>query len=336
MLTIKKLNIDPPIILSSLSGLSDFAFRTIARRFGCPFAFYEMFDANSLIHHNHKTEHIQMKTDPSDSPIGGQIVGNDPEKLLEAALILESKGVALIDVNAGCPVPKVVNNKSGAYFLKDTALLRSALERLARRLKVSLTLKMRIGWSEADQNASEVARIAEGCGAAAIFIHGRTVAQRYSGAVSYPSIRKVKESVKIPVIGSGDIFSGRLAQKMLDDTNCDGVVVARGALGNPWIFHELTQYLKDGSVTPRPHLTETVEVMLEHLDMVVDLHGEHRGVSRIKKHIAWYLSYLENLPGKKKLKNEIFTMKTKGEIREKLSEVLRLSTNSPGREAAQE
>ncbi|PIV53746.1 MAG: tRNA dihydrouridine synthase DusB [Elusimicrobia bacterium CG_4_10_14_0_8_um_filter_37_32] len=313
MLEIGKLKIDPPVILSSLSGISDLAFRTISRRFGCPFAFYEMFDYNSILRKNKRTFEIQMKTNDTDKPLGAQLLGNDPEALLETALVLQEKGIDLIDINSACPVKKVLKRKCGAYLLKDTHVFGLIIKKLANGLRIPVSVKIRTGSYTANKsiNALEVSKIAEGSGAKAIFIHGRTAEQKYNGQVSYETISAVKKAVKIPVIASGDIFSGPSAKKMFDETGCDGILVARGALGNPWIFSEIKHYLEKGTVLPPPTMEEIKNVSIDHLKMSVELHDERIGIYRMRK---LFCRYFSNFPGAKHIRTELTKLTTVKDI----------------------
>ena len=309
MIRIGSHTIHTKVLLAPMSGCTDLSFRLIAREYGAKFCFYEMVDAHSVTHHRQKTL-AMLKTLEADQPVAVQLLGNDPQILLSAArTILERTDTPFLDINAACPAKKVIKKRAGAYLLKNGDMLCEAIKLLASSLKIPITVKMRLGHEK--ESISDIAQLAKRCessGASAIFIHGRTRLQGYSGTVSYEGIRAVKDSVKIPVIGSGDVFSPELAKKMFDLTNCDGILVARGSLGNPWIFKDINDYFEKGITSPPRALVDAKAVMKRHLSYM-NLHMECSDPGKIgvmRKVILWYL---KSFPHAKKMRLEISLIK---------------------------
>jgi tRNA-dihydrouridine synthase B len=286
-LSIGNITISPPLILAPMSGVSDLTYRLISRSFGAPFAFTEMISARALTYRNKRCLDMLVSS-PADRPLGVQLLGNDPDVLLAALDVLEAHQFDLVDLNAACPVAKVVRRGEGAGLLREPSRVAKLLGVLVTRVKVPVTIKIRAGWDERSINAREVAIVAEDAGAAAIFVHGRTRSQGYKGEVDYRIIRAVKEAVKIPVVGSGDVFSAELAMKMLEETGCDGVAMARGAMGNPWIFNQTVALLSGEEHIPTPAPDEIVSAMKEHLALLVESLGEKLGVVVFRKFFVWY------------------------------------------------
>ncbi|MFA5369500.1 MAG: tRNA-dihydrouridine synthase [Candidatus Omnitrophota bacterium] len=247
MLKIGDYTLESKLILAPLSGCSDLPFRLICREHGCKFAFYEMLDAHGITY-GHRRTLSMLETDKRDSPIGVQILGNDPERVLEAVqIILNNSNSKIIDLNCACPALKVLKKKCGAYLLKEPEQAGRIIKKLSSCLSTPITIKLRAGWGREHQNEGLLlAKIAQDNGAKAVFFHGRSCSQGYSGKASYEPIKQAKEALKIPVIGSGDVLSPEIAKDMLDRTGCDGVLIARGAFGAPWIFAQTEKYLKDG------------------------------------------------------------------------------------------
>lgn len=237
--------INTNVFLAPLAGCSDLAFRLICREYGAKFCFFEMIDANSLIYNRIRSLRL-IETTEKDTPIAGQLLGREPEKMLEAALrIIDSVNISFLDINCACPVRKVVKKKCGAYLLNDLDSLSKLIKKLSSSLPVPITAKIRIGYLEKDKKQIiEVAKACEDSGASALFVHGRTRTQMYSGDVDYNLIKAVKEAVNVPVFGSGNVLSPQLAKKMFDETNCDGILVARGAQGRPWMLKDITDYME--------------------------------------------------------------------------------------------
>jgi nifR3 family TIM-barrel protein len=287
MLKIGNLELKSKFILAPMAGVSDLPFRMLNREFGCELAFTEMINCSSLSHKSKKT-HKMLVSDKADRPLGVQLLGRKEGLIIRAIDALNRYDFDLLDFNAACPVKKVVNRSEGAGLLKEPKKLNSLLKLLVRHSPVPVTLKIRAGWDEKTINARDNALLAEDAGVSAVFIHGRTKQQGYSGNVDYQVIRQVKKALKIPVIASGDILSASLAKKMFDDTGCDAVAVARGALGNPWIFKESQCFLESGKILKRPSESAIIKVILKHLGACVDIHGERIGVVIFRKFFSWY------------------------------------------------
>ncbi|MBA3066852.1 tRNA dihydrouridine synthase DusB [bacterium] len=295
------------VFLAPLSGCSDLSFRLICREHGAQMAFFEMLSSDALIRDSAKTFGM-LKSATADAPIAGQLLGSVPEIMLEAALIMEERAsVEFIDVNAACPVRKVVVNGSGAALFNTPEKLFAIIKILARKSGLPVTVKLRTGFDEPDiKKLVEIARGCEDAGVSAIFLHGRTRAQLYSGGVDYDAIKKVKENVNVPVFGSGDILSPALAKKMLDDTGCDGIIVARGAMGNPWLFKDINDFLKDGFCQPSRDKKYRLDVLKKHISYIKkyselpprtprripgasETHSVKSSIGLMRKAALWYL-----------------------------------------------
>lgn len=307
MLKIGSQTIDTNVFLASLAGCADLSFRLIAREHGAGFCFYEMSDSNSLVRSSrHKTDDMHQ-LHPKDLPIAAQLLGTDPEIMLKAAIVIltMNEHISFLDINAACPVNKVIKKKSGAYLIKEPEKLYRILDELSSSLPIPITVKLRTGYLKRDEE--RIARIAKKCeesGARAIFVHGRTREQIYSGDVDHASIKAIKESVKIPVIASGNIFTAENAKEMLDLTGCDGVLVARGAFGNPWIFKQIESYLKDGVLLPRPTFEEKMKILKKHVQYIekYKLLPPRTKVGFSRKVANWYL---KNFKRAAILRNEV-------------------------------
>ncbi|MCX5697344.1 MAG: tRNA dihydrouridine synthase DusB [Candidatus Omnitrophica bacterium] len=275
------------LILAPMSGITDLPFRLLNRRFGCELAFVEMINARSLGYKSKKTQRL-LSTDAQDRPLGVQLLGKEPAYLLRALDILNSYKFDLLDFNAACPAPKVTKRGEGASLLKDPEKLGGILKLLVENSPVPVTVKIRLGWDKTESNTREIALAAQDAGIKAVFIHGRTKMQEYHGDVDYDVIAKVKKALRIPVIASGNIFSGELAKRMFDETGCDAVLIARGALGNPWIFREISYFLEHGKEPARPSVISIIEIMSGHLDACVGFYGEKAGVVIFRKFFSWY------------------------------------------------
>lgn len=297
MLKIGSIKLNTNVFLAPLAGCADLSFRLICREHGAGFCFYEMVDSNSLVRSSGKNHNILM-THAEDHPIAAQILGGDPEVTLEAARVLLAKAKPLfLDLNAACPAKKVLRKKAGAYLVREPRALCAIIERLASSLDVPITVKMRIGFDHVDLTGLvAMARNCEASGAAALFVHGRTCKQLYRGRVDHEAIRVVKQSVTIPVIGSGDVLSPELAKKMFDATGCDGVLVARGAMGDPWIFERIASYLKTGQKQAEVGLAQRKKVLLRHL-AYMEKYRQSRPSNKIGLMRKIALLYLRSFPG---------------------------------------
>jgi tRNA-dihydrouridine synthase B len=293
-----------------MAGITDLPFRMICRRYGCELAFVEMTSAKALVYENRKTEKM-VATRPEDRPLGIQLLGTDQEFILRALDIIRKYGYDIIDFNAACPVTKVTSKGEGSGMMKEPRKLGLLLKAIVDHTDTPVTVKIRAGWNERSVNAREVALYAQDAGIKGLFIHGRTREQGYSGRVDYNVIREVKEALDIPVIGSGDVFSPLHVKKMLDETGCDGVAIARGSFGNPWIFRETAGFLEDGVIPPRPDIQEVADIMADHLKSIVSYHGQVTAPVVFRKLFAWYIKGFRDV---KTLKERAFKAKTTDEM----------------------
>lgn len=287
MLKIGAVSLSSRWILAPMAGITDLPFRMLNRPFGCECAFVEMINARCLGYKSVKTRQM-LASGPEDRPLGVQLLGCEPDFIRRGMDILSPYVFDILDFNAACPERKVTRRGEGASLLKDPVKLQGLVALVVRLSKVPVTVKIRTGWDGRSINAPEVAQRLQDAGACAVFVHGRTKEQGYGGAVDHRAIASVKKAVSIPVIASGDIFTPRSARAMIDDTGCDAVLVARGALGNPWIFRELREYFAHGSLPPRPTVGAIADVMQEHLRLCVGFHGERTGVVSFRKFFIWY------------------------------------------------
>jgi len=282
-----------PLVLAPMAGITDFPFRVICKELGAGLVFSEMVSVEALIR-EHKRTHGMLRTDPSERPVVFQLFGSKPASMAEAAHIVSQGDVDFIDINMGCPVPKILKSGAGAALLRDLGLAKEIMAAVVRYSKVPVTVKIRLGWDARNIVAVDFAQAAEAAGIAAVTVHARTKVQGFSGHADWAMIRRVKDAVTIPVIGNGDVRSGQDAKRMMDETGCDGVMIGRAVQGNPWIFREAKQYLETGSVPRHPMLEERQAVMLRHLSEMVRLVGEHIGVREMRKHLCWYTKGLHD------------------------------------------
>ncbi|MCK9218200.1 MAG: tRNA dihydrouridine synthase DusB, partial [Firmicutes bacterium] len=279
------------IFLAPMAGISDMAFRLICKEFGCGLVYTEMISAKGLHYKNDNTYKL-MQIHQDEKPIAMQIFGNSPEIMAESAVQMKEAGADIIDINMGCPTPKIVNNGDGCALMKDVDLAGKIIESVVKAVTIPVTIKIRKGWDDESINAVDLAQIAEEKGAKAVTIHGRTRQQFYSGKADWDIIKKVKNAINIPVIGNGDIFVPETAKKIFKDTNCDGIMVGRGAHGNPWIFKRISTYLSTGEMLPKPIIEERINMVIRHMNKMIELKGEYNGIKEMRKHIIWYLKGL--------------------------------------------
>lgn len=281
------------IILAPMAGVTDLPFRLLCSEQGAGMCGMEMVSAKAILYNNKNTEAL-LEIHPGEGRVSLQLFGSDPKILSEMAKRIEDKPFDILDINMGCPVPKVVNNGEGSALMLQPGLAGKIISAVARAITKPVTVKIRKGFDEAHINAVEIAKIAEDAGAAAVAIHGRTREQYYTGKADWEIIARVKENVSIPVIGNGDIADGESAARMIKQTGCDGVMVGRAARGNPWLFKQIAAYLKDGTVLPKPTAGERREMMLRHARLQLEYKGEYTGVREMRKHVAWYTAGIPN------------------------------------------
>lgn len=316
-LKIGNVELPNPILLAPMAGVSDLPFRLLCHEQGAGLVCMEMVSAKAIAYRNRNTEKL-METSKREHPVSLQLFGSEPDLMAEIAAQIEERPFDILDINMGCPVPKIVGNGEGSALMKNPKLVEMIVTKVSRAIKKPLTVKIRKGFDDSSVNAVEIAKIAEASGAAAVAVHGRTREQYYSGKADWEIIRQVKEAVSIPVIGNGDVDSPKKAEMILQETGCDGVMVGRAARGNPWIFHEITEYLKTGTVPDRPSKEEIKAMMLRHARMQVELKGDYTGIREMRKHISWYTT---GLPGSAKLRGKINSAESLKEIEELLAEM---------------
>ena len=284
---IGNVRIENPFVLAPMAGVTDMPFRTLCKEQGAGLICMEMISAKAISFHNKNTIAL-MKIDPCEHPVSMQLFGSEPELMAEVAKSIEDKDFDILDINMGCPVPKVVNNGEGSALLKNPELIVQIIKSVSSAIQKPVTVKVRIGFENAPVDIVEIARRAEDAGAAAIAVHGRTRQQYYSGTADWDIIRQVKEAVSIPVIGNGDVDSPLKAEALLKQTGCDGVMIGRAVRGNPWIFREMNHYFQTGELLPRPSSEEIREMILRHAALQLEYKGEYTGVREMRKHLSWY------------------------------------------------
>ncbi len=309
-LTIGNVTLDNRLILAPMAGVSDLPFRLLCRELGAGLVCMEMVSAKAIYYNNKNTDSL-MEIHPDELPVSLQLFGSDPRIMGDMAKRIEERPFAFLDVNMGCPVPKVVNNGEGSALMKNPKLVEEILTSLVRSTNKPVTVKIRKGFDEDHVNAVEIARIAESCGVAAVAVHGRTREQYYSGEADWDIIARVKEAVQIPVIGNGDVDSGEKAKKLLDTTGCDAVMIGRAAQGNPWIFREVSEYLETGTIPAPPTNAEKKELILRHAALQLQYKGEYTGVREMRKHLAWYSV---GMPHSNRFRQQINAMETMDEL----------------------
>ena len=320
MVKIGSLKLQSNLILAPMSGITDLPFRILNRAFGAELEFVEMINVRSLGYKSKKTQQL-LSTQGNDSPVGIQLLGSELSYIRKGLEIVARYRFEAIDFNAACPARKVTKRGEGASLLKDPAKLQKLLRFLVENCDLPVTVKIRSGWDAHTVNAVDVARYCQDAGIKALFIHGRTRAQEYSGQVDYGVIAKVKKALHIPVIASGDILSAPLAKKMLDETGCDGLLIARGALGNPWIFSEIRHYLQSGELSTRPSRDAIVDTMIRHFEACTDFYGPKVSPTIFRKFFGWYTKGFRKIRPLREESNRIKTAEAMRKIIERCREL---------------
>ncbi len=301
MIKLGNLEIENIIALGPMAGVTDLPFRLLCKEQGCGIMYTEMVSAKAILYNNKNTKEL-LQTKEQERPAGVQLFGSEPDIMAEIAERVSEGPYDFIDVNMGCPVPKIVGNGEGSALMKNPVLAADIIKAMALKSKKPVTVKIRKGFDENNINAVELAKRLEAAGAAMIAVHGRTREQYYSGKADWDIIRQVKEAVKIPVIGNGDIREPEDAKRMLEETGVDGIMIGRAARGNPWIFKRCSHYLKTGEILPKPEKKEVLDMILRHARMLIEYKGEFTGIREMRKHTAWYVS---GLPYATDIRNKI-------------------------------
>ena len=313
-INIGALEIANPIILAPMSGVTDMPFRRLVKRAGAGLVVSEMIASRAMIHAARKT--MKMATHCADEyPMSVQLAGCEPDVIAEAARINEDRGAAIIDINMGCPVKKITNGDAGSALMREVGLATKLLEATVKAVKIPVTLKMRTGWDDDTRNAPQLARIAEDCGIQAVAIHGRTRCQFYKGKADWPFIAEVKDAVNIPVFGNGDVISVDDAEKLLEVSGADGILIGRGSYGRPWFLNQISHYLKTGERLADPSIQRQMEIVLDHYDAIVSHYGATPGVKIARKHLGWYS---KGLPNSAEFRQEVFQLETPDAVKARI------------------
>ena len=305
-------------VLAPMAGVTDLPFRKLCKEQGAGLICMEMVSAKAISYHNRNTEAL-MKTDPSEHPVSMQLFGSEPELMGQVAAAISDRPFDILDINMGCPVPKVVNNGEGSALLKDPGLIEDIVRNVVSNSAKPVTVKMRIGFEGCEVDICDIARRVARAGAAAIAVHGRTRQQYYSGTADWDAIRRVKLAAGIPVIGNGDVNSPEKAERMMRETGCDAVMIGRACRGNPWIFRELNHWFRTGEKLPRPEFSEVREMILRHARLQIEEKGEGPAIREMRKHVAWYTAGMRSSAGLRRAVNQITTY-------QELTELLKRNT----------
>ena len=301
------------LILAPMAGVTDLPFRLLCKEQGAGLLCMEMVSAKAILYKNRNTQAL-LTIDPRENPVSLQLFGSDPDIIAEIAHQIEDRPFDILDLNMGCPVPKIVNNGEGSALMKNPKLAGEIIEKTVKAIKKPVTVKIRKGFDDDHVNAVEMAKIAEASGAAAVAVHGRTREQFYSGKADWDIIRQVKEAVKIPVIGNGDLLTAEDVIAMEEQTGCDGVMIGRASRGNPWIFRQVSEYLENGKIIEPPTIAEVKKMMLRHARLQLQYRGEYTGIREMRKHVAWYTAGFPHSAKLRKRVNEVESMEALEEL----------------------
>lgn len=304
------------IALGPMAGVTDLPFRKLCKEMGCGLMYTEMVSAKAILYNNKNTDEL-LRVDENERPIAVQLFGSDPDIMAEMAARIEEGPYDFIDINMGCPVPKIVGNGEGSALMKNPKLAGDIVATMVKKCKKPITVKIRKGFDDENINAPEFAKVLEANGASAVAVHGRTREQYYTGNADWDIISKVKAAVNIPVIGNGDITTPVDAKKMIEQTGCDGVMIGRAARGNPWIFKEVSHYLATGELIERPTLDEVRKMILRHARMLVEYKGNFIGIREMRKHVSWYIS---GYPHSAAIRNQVNMVESIEELEELINE----------------
>ena len=320
-LKIGNVRLENPYILAPMAGVTDLPFRLLCKEMGAGLICMEMVSAKAISFHNKNTEKL-MEIEEKERPVSMQLFGSEPDLIAKMAAQIEERPFDILDLNMGCPVPKVVNNGEGSALMKNPKLAAEIVRKTAKAIQKPLTVKIRKGFDEAHSNAVEMAKYLEDAGAAAIAVHGRTREQYYAGKADWEIIRQVKEAVSVPVIGNGDVTDPISAHKMMEETGCDGVMIGRASRGNPWILRQLVEYDKTGNIPERPDVAELKAMILRHARLQLQYKGEYTGIREMRKHVAWYTAGYPHSAAIRRRVNEIETIGQLEEVLESIPEKL--------------
>ena len=302
--------LDNNLILAPMAGVSDLPFRLLCKEQGAGLVCMEMISAKAIFYQNKNTESL-LEIHPDEGNVSLQLFGSDPKIMSEMAKKIEERPFSILDVNMGCPVPKVVNNHEGSALMKNPKLVGEIVTALVKAIEKPVTIKIRAGFSDNDRNAVEIAKIAQECGASAVAVHGRTREQYYSGNADWDIIAQVKDALSIPVIGNGDVVDGKSAKALLEATGCDGIMIGRALQGNPFLFREISHYLETGQELQKPTRQEIKDTIIKHSKLMLEYKGEYIAVREMRKHVSWYST---GIPGAAKLRAKVNEMETMDDI----------------------